>query len=269
MKEILAASIGLGIIGLFFSIVLSFAYQKLKVTSDPRLQEILDILPGINCGACGFSGCRSFAEAVLKENDIFSGCLAGGKEVNSKILSILGKEQPLHTSHKKAILLCNQPQSTRIYSSQYIGPSSCRLANLTSGGLSCRWGCLGFGDCVQACKFGALKMVDGLPQVDYQKCVGCGACVEACPRNLFILIDVDNLKYFYAVACSNPQNASQTKQVCQKGCIGCSLCTRIIKDSPFNMKGSLAYLDYKKYKGQNLDLALEKCPSGVIKKFEI
>ncbi len=268
MKDIIIATLGLGILGLFFSFLLGIAQRKLRTEQDPLLSQILSILPGINCGACGFSSCQAFAQAVIKEGKASSVCVPGGKEVNEKIARIIGSEVE-DLSLRKAVLLCSQDSTQRIFSSSYLGPSKCSIAHLSGAGLACKYGCLGFGDCVEVCKFGALKMKDGLPVVDYSKCTGCGACVKACPRNLFILVDVDNFKDIYIPRCSNPEDALNTKKVCRVGCIGCGVCVKVSKDSPFYLKDFLARVDFKKFDLQAAQTASQRCPTKVIKKVEI
>lgn len=266
MNSVIAGSIGLAALGLLFGFILSIAYGKLKVKEDPRLSKILGVLPGINCGACGFASCRAFAEHVAEKNEIPSrGCIPGGKDVNTALNKILGFEGGSFAA-SKAVLLCTQKGSQRKETADYKGPATCQLAEFTTTGIACKYGCLGFADCVKACKFDALKMEDGLPIVDYSKCTGCGKCVEACPRDLFVLVDSSSLEEIYMPCCSNPEETMETKKVCQVGCIGCGICTKIIKDSPFYLKENLAKFDIKKWKGQNLEPAVQKCPTKVIKK---
>jgi len=265
MKGIIVGSIGLATLGLGFGIILSLAYKKLKVKEDPLLSKILEILPGINCGACGFASCHALANYIVEKRNIPSpGCVPGGKEVNEEITKLLGIENSSF-SPKKAVLLCSQKDPDKIKNAYYQGPQSCQIAQLTTTDIACKYGCLGLGDCVKVCKFDALKIVDGLPVVDYSRCTGCGKCVEACPRNLFVLVN-SSMGEIFIPACSNPEDTIETKKVCKVGCIGCGVCTKIIKDSPFYLEEKLAKLDIKKLKRQDLTSDVEKCPTKVIKK---
>ena len=266
MKEIVISSIGLGLIGFLFAVILSIADKKLAVKKDPVLEKILKILPGVNCGACGFSSCEAFAQNILEKKSLFKGCLAGGKEVNEKLCNLLGLESP-HTTKKKVIVKCSQTEPKR-FSAEYRGVKSCALADLTQTDLACKYGCLGFGDCEKVCKFGAIKIEKGLPVINYEKCVGCGECVKACPRNVLEIVEIKNDKLYW-VGCNNPETAMQVKKVCDVGCIGCGLCTKVIPESPFYLEEALAKICYKKIEDKNLDLALQKCPTKVIKKIDV
>jgi len=269
MKDVLIGSFGLAVLGLLFGFILSMAYQKLKVKEDPRLAQLLDMLPGVNCGACGFASCRALAEHVLETNSVpESGCIPGGKEVNTKMSEMVGSTAGDFSS-RKAVLLCCQSGPQRKTTADYTGPRSCQLAQLTATTTACKYGCMGFGDCVASCKFDALKMVDGLPVVDYAKCTGCGKCVQACPRNLFTLVDASKNTELFIPLCSNPEDTLETKKVCRAGCIGCGICTKLIKESPYYLKEKLAKLDIEKLKGQDLTPGVQKCPTKVIRKIVV
>ncbi len=266
MKEIIISSLGLGVIGFLFSVVLSIADKKLSVKKSAQLTEILKILPGINCGACGFSSCEMFAQNVLEKKSLFRGCLAGGDEVNKKLCDLLGLKNS-QTIKKKVIVKCSQSEPKK-YLAEYRGPQSCALANLVGGDLACKYGCLGFGDCERVCKFNAIKIEKGLPVIDYEKCVGCGECVKACPRQILEIVEV-NSKTLWWVSCNNPERALEVKKVCNTGCLGCRICTKVIPESPFYLEEDLAKISYEKIDNKDLNLALQKCPTRVIRKANV
>ncbi|MBP7088881.1 MAG: RnfABCDGE type electron transport complex subunit B [Candidatus Omnitrophica bacterium] len=264
MKEVIIASIALGITGFCFALLLSFLNRKLKVEEDPRVSQIVSLLPGANCGACGFAGCRGFAQAIIKEGKIFSGCIPGGKEINDKIIQILGVETTL-TSHKRVtICQCGASFNEKKVSSLYNGPKSCRAAQITGGAIDCIYGCLGFGDCIKACPTKAITLNNGRIIIDIKKCTGCGYCLKICPRNLFKTIPWKNDINIYWVACNNKEKALGVKLVCQRGCIGCGICTKV-PNSPYYLQDNLSAVDYKKkYDNTALEEGKNKCPTKCI-----
>ncbi len=269
MEQISISIIAMGSIGLLFGIILSILDKKLKVEEDPRVKKILDILPEINCGACGFSGCKAYAKAAVEKNDLMGGCKPGGEEVNKKLAEIVGADNNRRVP-LKVIALCGAKYGEKKISVDYKGPKTCNAANQTSANIDCKYGCLGFGDCIEVCPVNALSLDNGKIIVDYNLCIGCGKCVEVCPRDILALAEVKD-ENIYTVACRNPEDTLSTKKVCSTGCIGCALCTKIIKDSPFYMEYKLAKIDYKKIEGRDeaeLDKAKDKCPVGIIKKLE-
>jgi len=271
MREVLVALISLGGIGLFFGVVLAFLDKKLKVEVDPTIEKVTRMLPGLNCGACGFAGCDVFAQRVVKAKDLFGGCLPGGKELNKEIASSLGIESSFKSTPFKVVVFCGARFGEKKTSFEYRGPQKCSYAQLGLGTIDCRYGCLGLGDCVSVCPTKALYIEAGLVVVDYDKCIGCGKCVKVCPRNVLQLVEVER-GAIYAVSCSNPANALGTKMVCSKGCIGCGICVRLVNDSPFYLTRGLSRLDRNKVKGtdkEKLELAKEKCPVKIILRFDV
>ena len=270
MKQVLTSILYLGGIGFLFGIILSILDKKLRVKEEPLVKEILDILPGINCGACGYAGCEAYAKEVAKRKDVLTGCIPGGESVNNKVASLLGVESRQTTSFK-IIVLCAAKFRDRKISFDYRGPGTCSLAHVGLGSIDCRYGCLGFGDCVEVCPTRALKVEDGLVKVDYKKCIGCGKCAGICPRNILKLVRADS-KNLYVVSCSNPGDALYTKKVCSCGCIGCGICVKIVKESPFYLDDKLSKIDYDKINKNSeseLDTAVNKCPVKIIDKFRL
>ena len=186
MNGTIISLISLGALGFVFSVGLAVAAKKLAVEGDPRVDQINEALPGANCGACGFAGCRNFAESVAGGQAQPNGCPVGGAAVAKKIAEILGVETGEVPSRKVAQVLCKGGHAEATQRAEYNGPKDCRIANVTQGGdKGCTYGCLGFGTCVAACPFGAMEMNEnGLPVVFEDKCTGCNKCVEACPRIL-------------------------------------------------------------------------------------
>ena len=267
MQEIKLAILVLGSVGFAFAILLAFLSKKLKVEEDPRTEKVLGLLPGLNCGACGFSGCRPFAQAVVKECKIFNGCLPGGVEVNEKIMEALGIVGCISTQKQVAVCRCGAQGGEKKESCQYNGPQTCRAAHLTGGALDCTYGCVSLSDCVRACPTNAMTLVNKKIQIDFEKCTGCGQCSRACPRDLFEIVPLAKGKPIYCVGCSNKEKALAVKKVCQCGCIVCGICTKVA-NSPYYLKDNLSSIDYTKATDQEpLEEGKNKCPTKCIYKF--
>lgn len=258
--EILIPIITLGVLGLIFGIGLAFASKKFEVHVDPRLEKIHGLLPGANCGACGGAGCFGFAEAVLSGKIPLEQCRVTDDLTKEKIAKIVGRE--LKKEAKTcAVLHCNGGNKARDKFS-YLGIKDCVAANLLMGGhKECPYCCLGFGTCVNACPFGALKMsAEGLPVVNSKKCKACKKCVLACPRKIFSLIPAD--KNVYA-ACSSREPGKDTKSACPVGCIACKLCEKACKFDAIHVIDNLAVIDYNKC--TSCEECAKACPVKCIK----
>jgi len=266
MNIVVTSVLVLSLIGFLFGVFLSFLSKKLKVAEDERVKNILDVLPGINCGACGFSGCRAFAEAVVKKLDIFSGCIPGGDVVNNKIKGILGLSGSLKSVRRVAVCHCGAKEAEKKITNDYLGPLTCRAADITGAAIDCLYGCIGFGDCEKVCPVGAIKVRERKVYIDANICIGCGKCVAACPRGLFELVDYNKDMPLCYVACNNKDKALDVKKVCSRGCIGCGICTRIDK-TPFVVKKNLSRIDRNKDVLEDVcDTASAKCPTKCIVK---
>ncbi len=258
---LVAAAVLFGV-ALFFAGLLSIAKVKLYVDEDPRIAKVQEVLPGVNCGGCGFAGCADFAKAVVEGRADVGGCTVGGPKVAEAVAAVLGVEVA-ETWPRRPVIHCAAKTDDRLGRVPYDGVESCVGADVIGVTQACAYGCLGFGDCVQRCNYDALHMVDGLPVVDYDKCTACGACAAACPRNLIELIPFKQDRML-VIACSNTEPAKNVKQVCKLGCVACKACERLLPDL-FEVNDNLAQLDYDNYTGQEeLDEATEKCPTKVI-----
>ncbi len=266
MKEIIIPILVLGLSGFAFSLLLALLSKRLKVEEDPQTAKILELLPGLNCGACGFSGCRAFAEAVAKECNVFSGCLPATAEVNKQIAETLGVIGCVSSHTQVVICHCSAKKGEKKASSKYLGPNTCGAANISGGVIDCAYGCLALGDCITACPVGALTIQEQAISVDFEKCTGCGQCIKVCPRDLFELVPIKKNLSVYNVACSNKETSLGVKKVCSKGCISCTLCTRV-EDSPYQMKDNLSVIDYGRKDSQKaLEEGKGKCPTKCIRR---
>lgn len=255
----------LSVLGILLAIVLYFVAQKFKVVEDPRIDDVEKMLPGANCGGCGFAGCRAMAESLVKEDDISPlYCPVAGGEVMKSIASFLGK-----TAAEKlptvATLRCGGTCSKRPKTNQYDGARSCAVVNTFYVGESgCAFGCLGYGDCVEACKFGALSIntETGLVDVNPEKCTACGACVKACPKGLFELRKKWPKDRAIYVACRSKNRGAVVMKECKAGCIGCGKCAKVCPFGAITMESNLAYIDHEKCK--LCRKCVNECPTGAI-----
>lgn len=258
--EIIIPIITMGVLGLLFSTGLVLAYQRLRVEEDPKIQEVSEILPQANCGACGYSGCRAFAEAVVKGDITANGCPVGGEDVAQQIADTLGVEAG-EIIKKVVRLHCRGTQQAAKDRGAYLGITTCYAANLIGGNKQCTYGCLGYGDCVFVCQFDALFMrEDGLPEVVEDKCTACGQCVDACPRNLFELHPIDqNIIVF----CRSLDRGPAAKKACKNACIGCGICVRACPVAIVLEENLARITAYKKIEPDTIP-AIEKCPTDSI-----
>jgi electron transport complex protein RnfB len=249
-------------LGTGFAIVLLIASIKLKVEVNPKVEQIHAALPNLDCGACGFAGCGSYAKAVLENPELIGRCAPGGPETSDKIAAVLSLQVSDSGPAKRPIVHCRAHTKDRTYYAEYQGIASCTAANALANVQACKFGCLGFGDCTRACKFDALHIVDGLATVDYEKCTGCTACAKTCPRSLIEMVPFSH-ENMMTVACRSRETGKVARSMCKVGCIGCGICAK--QTDLFSVQDNLAQLDYEKYQPtEQAETAMDKCPTGVI-----
>ncbi len=259
--NILTPVIAMAALGLVFGLGLAYALKIFGIKVDPTLAFIIARLPGANCGACGKAGCAGFAEALKKGEVVPAACVVSNEDARKSISELLGIE---YNPKVKTIatVLCNGGKNAK-NKFAYHGIRTCKAASLVFGGYKvCTFGCLGFGDCVEACPFDAIKMGEGgLTEVDPKKCTACGNCVKACPKNLYELVSIEK-KYY--VKCSSKDPGGVTMKACLAGCIACMKCEKACPIGAIKVKSNFSKIDYEKC--QNIGKCFEVCPTKVIKK---
>lgn len=265
MNLILVAVLSLGAIGLISAVVLFVASKKFAVYEDPRIGRVAEVLPQANCGGCGYPGCSGFAEACVKAGSLDGKlCPVGGQAVMTRVAAILGLEA-VATEPKVAVVRCNGSCEHRPRMTRYDGVPSCAIAHATYGGeTGCTFGCLGCGDCVSACQFGAIRMnpETGLPEVDANACTACGACVKACPRHIIEIRPKGKNERRVYVSCVNKDKGAVTRKACEVGCIGCGKCVKVCPFEAITLTDNLAYIDPAKCK--LCRKCEQECPQGAI-----
>ena len=252
MNFILIAVIVLGAIGLIAAVVLFVASKKFAVYEDPRIAQVGELLPGANCGGCGFPGCSGMAEALVKGADAGSldglMCPVGGADTMGRVADLL-EMAIADTESMVAVVRCNGTCEHRQKIVEYAGLRSCAAMHACGAGETlCGFGCLGCGDCVAACQFGAISInpETGIPEVDEDKCTSCGACVKACPRSIIELRKKGPKGRRVYVSCVNKDKGPAAMKACQVSCIGCGKCEKECPFGAITIDNNLAYIDFNK-----------------------
>ncbi|MCX7910581.1 MAG: RnfABCDGE type electron transport complex subunit B [Endomicrobia bacterium] len=256
---VLQSLVVMGSCSVIIAILLGFAAKKFKVEEDPKKEYILSVLPGANCGACGYAGCEQYAEAIVKDNVEITLCRPGGDEVSKKIASILGKEVK-DVQRLVAVVLCAGGKRAKD-EFVYNGIKRCDISNrFFEGEKACKYGCLGLGDCVEVCPFGAIFVNEhNVAEVDVLKCTGCGLCVKVCPKKLIRLVPCN---YKVHILCNSRDKGVKVKQICSVGCIGCGICVKACPVSDIYLENNLAIMKYNKC--NNCGICKAKCPTKSI-----
>lgn len=266
MTVLLSTILTLSLLGILAAVVLYFVAQKFKVEEDPRIDEVEKMLPGANCGGCGFAGCRGMADALVKNDDISAlFCPVGGGDTMKGIAAYLGKAAP-EKEPMVATVRCGGVCDKRPRTNTFDGAKSCAVASsLYVGETACAYGCLGYGDCVAACAFDAIHInpETGIAEVDAEKCTACGACVKACPKNIIELRKKWPKGRAVYVGCVSKDKGAVVMKACKAGCIGCGKCEKVCAFGAITIENNLAYIDSQKCK--LCRKCVNECPTGAIK----
>ncbi len=264
--EVLFISIGsMAGIGLVLALILVLADKKFAVEEDPRIEKAIELLPGANCGACGFAGCAAYAAAIVEDGAELTLCKPGGAEVVQKLSELLGVEAVEAGAPKVARVFCSGGLKEAVRDKVYQGVKTCAAANITGGEKACMYSCIGYGDCVRACPFDAMYMNEnGLPVVILEKCTGCGECVKACPRGIMQLTEYDEVVHVY---CSSLDKGAVVRKICSAGCIACGICERDDDTGAVKVVDNLARVDHSVNKAPIKSTL--RCPTKVIRISEL
>ncbi len=257
---ILSAVLVLGVMGLIFGAALSIASGIFAVKEDERKPRILEALPGANCGGCGYAGCSAYADAIIENNAPVNLCPVGKQQCADQIDSIMGVES---AKVKKMIanVRCRGNNEYANSKFNYYGINDCAAAaRLLDGYMSCKYGCLGFGNCMRACPNNAISIGNGVAEINRDLCVGCGACADACPKHVIDILPADTA---FLIKCSNHDKGALTRKECTAGCVGCRICEKNCPSGAITVIDNLAVVDYQKC--INCGVCIKKCPSHIIR----
>ncbi len=259
IENILFAVMWFAILGAVMGLLLAIASKVFFVKTEEKVAEISELLPGANCGGCGYTGCSALAEAIANGEAKTSACVAGDDELAAKLAAIMGvpAEKPIRL---RAQVMCSGTAEYAKKKYIYNGAKDCFAASKMSGGDKlCPNGCTGLGTCVNACKFDAISVVNGVAVVNYEKCQACGRCVEACPKRIIRLIPYESKHW---VGCMSVDKGAVTRTYCEVGCISCHLCEKACKHDAIHVTGGVAAIDYEKC--VECGDCVAKCPRKII-----
>jgi len=261
LESMLYPILSVGGLALVFGAILGLTARKFAIEQDPNVERIVKVLPGANCGGCGFPGCAVFAERVAKGEASYKGCPPGGASAAAEIAHYMGIDAA-ESNRKVALIKCNGSSDNIKRNYIYDGPKSCVAASqlATGGNKTCTHSCIGLESCKNACPFGAIKMIDSIAVVIREKCTACGKCVAVCPKDL---IEIVPDKSKVRVLCNSPDKGKLVRENCRAGCIGCKICEKLCGEKAITVENNIARIDYEKC---TLCLkCVDKCPSKAIK----
>ena len=260
MTGIILAALIVGGTGLFIGLFLGFAGTKFAVEVDEREEAIAGVLPGNNCGGCGYAGCSGLAAAIVKGEAEINACPVGGAPVAAKIGEIMGIEAG-ESIRKTAFVKCAGTCDKAKQDYEYHGIHDCIMVNMMQNGgpKTCNYGCLGEGTCVAACPFDAIHIVDGVAVVDKEACKACGKCVAVCPKKLIEIVPYDQK---HLVQCSSQDKGKDVMKACSVGCIGCRMCAKVCEHDAVTIENNIAHIDPAKC--TNCGACAAKCPKKII-----
>ncbi len=261
MNPILLAVILLAVVGFIAAVGLTVASKVFAVPVDEKAEKIRECLPGANCGACGFSGCDGYAAALSKgETTNTALCAPGGSEASKAIGEVTGLAAG-DVKPMAAVVMCQGHYNNAVQKLEYQGVQSCKMAAQIFGGpKECIYGCLGFGDCVEACEYGAINICNGIARINPYECKACKKCVKTCPKALIELMPLEETRA--AVLCKNHDKGAATRKECTAGCIGCMKCVKSCENEAISIDRFCAKVDFEKCTG--CGKCHEQCPVGAI-----
>jgi len=263
VNQIIFAAVSIGSLGILFGIGLGVAAKKFEIIQDPMIEQVIELLPGVNCGACGYPGCAALGKAIVEDGVSPTKCTVANAESQENLATLLGLSGTV-TEKKIAFVMCKGTNTVAPLKYEYDGIIDCEYANYMqgTGPKLCEYGCLGMGSCVKVCQFDAIHVIDGVAIVDEEKCTNCGLCISACPKNI---IESVPMKSTTRVSCMSENKGKLQKDSCSVGCIGCKLCAKACPVDAITIENFLAKIDYDKC--ISCGACVEKCPTKAIDVF--
>lgn len=261
ISAIIISGLAVGGTGILIGFFLGFFGEKFKVEVDEREEAIGGVLPGNNCGGCGYAGCSGLAAAIVKGEAPVNQCPVGGTLVAEQIGEIMGvsaEEETRMVAFVKCAGNCERANKDYIYT----GVEDCKAMEYVPNGgpKSCNYGCLGYGSCVKACPFDAIHVINGIAVVDKNACKACGKCIDACPKNLIEFVPYEGIHF---VQCNNQDKGKKVMDACAEGCIACHLCEKTCEHDAIHVENNIAYID--KNNCVECGACAEKCPKNIIR----
>lgn len=264
MNLALIAILLTGLVGVVLGVVIGFVAKAFAVEVDERIEKVGELLPGVNCGGCGYAGCADFAKAVVAQKTVPAQCPVCSPGDVANIAEYLGIE--IEEKEKMVALVRCSGSYSKTVRSLYNGVRDCRSAVLVAGGAKgCEHGCLGFGSCAEACPFGAIEMRDALAIVHPDLCVGCRNCVAACPKDLIVMVPAATTVHVY---CNSPEKGADKRKVCKTACIGCRKCVKASgEEDHMLVDGFLVRTNYENPPEESL-VEAAACPTTALRTSE-
>jgi Na+-translocating ferredoxin:NAD+ oxidoreductase subunit B len=263
---LLQAILVIALIGIVLGAVLAYGAWRFAVRENPLIEKVEDALPKGQCGACGFAGCRGYAEAVVNEPEVSPDlCIPGGEKTSREVAELTDKKAEKTVKVTSALRCVGDAEKGAPRKYIYSGIQDCFACHiLLQGPFECQYCCLGLGNCQRACPHGALSMREGRPSIDRELCIGCGLCVKSCPRKCLEMVPQESLVH---CSCNNPGKGGPLRKMCPSACIGCGLCAKNCPQKLIAMIGNLPVIEHMKCPGDCPMPCIDKCPTHAIAPF--
>lgn len=255
LENVLMALLVVAGVGIVAGVLLALASRFFAVPMDETITKVRECLPGANCGACGYAGCDEYAKAVA-EGAKTNLCIPGADAVAADIAAIMGVSAE-DVIEAEAVVKCNGNCNATCNQFVYEGINTCDASGMFYGGPgSCKYGCIGCGDCAAVCPTGAICIYDGIAHIDTRVCTGCGLCAKTCPKKV---IEVLPQYARTIVLCNNKEKGAVARKNCTNACIGCKKCELNCPEKAITVVNNLAKVDYDKCTG--CGVCVGNCPT--------